>query len=104
MTNNQVNKIVVTDEEVSFIGFPSIQPNSKISVFHTENSFTIYPFNKEGIFYTSFDIIDKTIQRKTDTHGYALFRTKIEEIKDYPEQTIKEYQFVEINDVFMILP
>lgn len=104
MTNEKVNKIVVTDEEISFIGFPTIEATSKISVFHTENSFTIYPLFKQGTFYTNFDIINKTIRKDVDTHGYALFRTMIEEIKDYPMQTVKEYQFVEINDVFMIIP
>lgn len=104
MIKETVNKIVITDEEISFIGFSTIEPISKISVFHTENSFTIYPLFKQGTFYTNFDIINKTINREIDTHGYALFRTMIEEIKDYPMQTVKEYQFVEINDVFMIIP
>lgn len=101
MANDVKNQITITDEQIEFSGFPLIPEAGIISVFHTENSFTIYPYEKSGMFYTSFSLTDnRTIDKKTSLREYVIFRAMIEEIK---ENESGEYLFVELNGVYLFL-
>lgn len=99
MANETKNQIIISDTCIEFVGFPLLPETGTISVFHTENSFTIYPSVVEKLFYTTFEIKDKMIKKDDYLKEYAIFRTMIEEIKDQGE-----YLFVEYNDIYMIIP